>query len=158
MFLYQIKKLRFIINRNPFGIKFAGEFGGIFTYGKVGDLPDPNSTPQNFPKVKMWLTNTDDGLMALYKVCPHLGCLYGWSDQEFKFICPCHGSQYEYDGDYIQGPAPRSLDYFSIRIVDDATGEVLAETPADGGPVVIPDNPNAVIQIDTGAKVLGETH
>ncbi len=135
-----------------------GEFGGIFTFGKVTDLPEIETTPVNFPKVKMWITNTDEGLMALYKVCPHLGCLYGWSDQEFKFICPCHGSQYEHDGDYISGPTPRALDYFTIRIVDEATGEVLSETSADGGPVPVPDNPNAIIQIDTGAKVLGEVH
>jgi hypothetical protein len=50
------------------------------------------------------------------------------------------------------------LDQFVIRIVNDTTGEVLAETPRDGGPVPIPDNPNAVIRIDTGDKILGETH
>jgi cytochrome b6-f complex iron-sulfur subunit len=135
-----------------------GEFGGIFTLGNVGDLPAVEVPPENYPKVKMWITNTPDGLMALYKVCPHLGCLYGWSDQEFKFICPCHGSQYEHDGDYIQGPAPRSLDRFVIRILDETTGEVLAETPETGGPVPIPNNPNAVVQIDTGKRITGETH
>lgn len=135
-----------------------GEFGGIFTFGPTSALPDVGTPPLNFPKVKMWITNTEEGLMALYKVCPHLGCLYGWSDQEVKFICPCHGSQYEYDGDYISGPAPRSLDHFVISIVDGETGEVLAATTENGGPVVIPDNPNAVVKIDTGKKVIGSTH
>ncbi|MBI3159490.1 MAG: Rieske 2Fe-2S domain-containing protein [Chloroflexi bacterium] len=135
-----------------------GEFGGIFTYGPVADLPEVNTSPLNYPKVKFWLSHTEEGIYALYKVCPHLGCLYGWSDQEFKFICPCHGSQYEYNGTYIQGPAPRSLDRFVIRIVDGQTGEELAVTPDDGGPVAVPDNPNAVIRVDTGAKIIGEVH
>jgi cytochrome b6-f complex iron-sulfur subunit len=134
-----------------------GEFGGIFTLGNTTALPEVNTSPANYPKVKLWLSNTPEGILALYKVCPHLGCLYAWNDQEFKFICPCHGSQYQHDGTYIQGPAPRSLDRFVIRI-EDETGAVLAETPADGGPVAIPNNPNAVIRIDTGSKITGESH
>ncbi len=134
-----------------------GEFGGIFSPGPVANLPQRGSSPENFPKVRLWLSNTEEGLLALYKVCPHLGCIYAWNDQEFKFICPCHGSQYENDGDYISGPAPRSLDRFSIRI-EDEEGNPLAETPAEGGPVALPDNPNAVILINTGDRIIGETH
>jgi cytochrome b6-f complex iron-sulfur subunit len=134
-----------------------GEFGGIFTFGPIDDLPALDVGPDNYPKVKMWVSNTPDGLYALYKVCPHLGCLYGWNDQEFKFICPCHGSQYEKNGDYILGPAPRSLDRFVIRIEDEA-GNVLAETPADGGPVPLPSDPGAIIRVDTGSRINGETH
>lgn len=134
-----------------------GEFGGVFTIGPVSELPAVDTTPGNFPKVKMWVSNTPEGIVALYKVCPHLGCLYGWNDQEFKFICPCHGSQYQHDGTYISGPAPRSLDRFVIRIEDEA-GTVLAETPEDGGPVPVPDNPNALVRVDTGSKIIGESH
>lgn len=134
-----------------------GEFGGIYTYGPVANAPEVNTTPENFPKVKFWITRSDEGIMALYKVCVHLGCIYGWSDQEFKFICPCHGSQYAHNGDYLAGPAPRSLDQFVITIVDE-NGTELARTPDGGGPVPIPDNPNAVIRIDTGAKITGEPH
>lgn len=134
-----------------------GEFGGMFTVGRVGDLPGPEAAPANFPKVKLWISNTPEGVTALYKVCVHLGCIYGWSDQEFKFICPCHGSQYAQNGDYILGPAPRSLDRFVITI-EDENGNVLAQTPEDGGPVPLPDNPNAIVRVNTGAKILGEVH
>ncbi|MBW8012018.1 MAG: Rieske 2Fe-2S domain-containing protein [Chloroflexi bacterium] len=135
-----------------------GEFGGIIPIGSTDALPAPGSPPENRPKVKLWITNTEEGLIALYKVCPHLGCLFGWNDQEFKFICPCHGSQFEHNGDWIKGPAPRNLDRFVVRVVDSRTGEVLAETPDDGGPVELPDNPNAVVEVDTGAKISGAIH
>ncbi len=59
-----------------------GEFGSTFTIGDVADLPPTGSPPVNFPKVKLWLSNTEEGLMALYKVCTHLGCLYNWNNQE----------------------------------------------------------------------------
>lgn len=134
-----------------------GEFGGIFTFGTVSDLPSPDVAPANLPKVKLWMSNNPDGLLALYKVCVHLGCIYAWNDQEFKFICPCHGSQYQHDGTYISGPAPRSLDRFVITI-EDENGTVLNQTPEDGGPVPLPDNPNAIIRINTGSKITGKVH
>jgi cytochrome b6-f complex iron-sulfur subunit len=135
-----------------------GEFGGVFTVGPVSELPDPGTAPVNFPKVKLWLSNTDEGAMAIYKVCTHLGCLYNWVDQEDKFICPCHGSQFTIDGEYIQGPAPRSLDRFIMEIVDPDTGEVLAQTGPEGEPAKVPDNPNALIRVNTGARINGKPH
>ena len=134
-----------------------GEFGGIFTIGKVADLPAVGSPPVNYPKVKLWLSNTEQGVVGLYKVCTHLGCLYNWNSQENKFICPCHGSQFQADGSYILGPAPRSLDSFVIQLVDPDSGDLIAEAVA-GEPLPLPDNPNAVIRVDTGRKNTGERH
>jgi cytochrome b6-f complex iron-sulfur subunit len=96
--------------------------------------------------------------MALYKVCVHLGCLYNWNNQEVKFICPCHGSQYQPDGTYIQGPAPRSLDRFVVQVVDPDTNQVLAETNEQGDPLPLPDNPNAIVKVETGKKIKGKNH
>lgn len=134
-----------------------GEFGGLYTVGSVSELPEKGTPPVNYPKVKLWLSNTDAGVLALYKVCTHLGCLYGWKDAEDKFVCPCHGSQFEADGDYIAGPAPRSLDRFVVQAVDPDSGEVLAESD-EGGPLPLPDNPNAVIRVDTGRRIIGQRH
>jgi cytochrome b6-f complex iron-sulfur subunit len=132
-----------------------GEFGGIVPVGKVAELPPAGSPPANFPKAKLWLSNTEAGVTALYKVCTHLGCLYNWRDLEDKFVCPCHGSQFSAQGEYIQGPAPRSLDSFVIQAVDPNSGEVLAES-TDGSPLPLPDNPEALIKVDTGKRVQGK--
>ncbi len=136
----------------------AGEFGGVFTVGKTSDLPSAGSAPLAFPKVKLWISNTDQGVFAIYKVCTHLGCLYNWNTQENKFICPCHGSQFQLNGEYIRGPAPRSLDRFVLQFVD-SNGKVIAQTdPATGGPVPVPSNPDAQILVDTGKRITGKTH
>lgn len=135
-----------------------GEFGGLLNMGETSELPAAGTPPVNYPKVKLWLSNTDQGLMALYKVCTHLGCLFNWSDQVGHFVCPCHGSEFQPNGTYIRGPAPRSLDRFVVEI-QTADGEILAETdPETGGPVPIPDNPNAIVKIDTGRKIIGQRH
>jgi cytochrome b6-f complex iron-sulfur subunit len=135
----------------------AGEFGGDYTVGPIADLPPTGSAPVNYPKVKMWLSNQEEGILAIYKVCTHLGCLYNWVNQENKFICPCHGSQFTAEGQYIQGPAPRSLDRFVMQVVD-KSGNVLAETPADGGPMVLPDDPEATVIVKTGERIQGKPH
>jgi cytochrome b6-f complex iron-sulfur subunit len=135
----------------------AGEFGGVVDVGTVSSLPEAGSAPENMPRTKIWLSNTEEGVIALYKVCTHLGCLYNWNNQEVKFICPCHGSQFQADGQYIHGPAPRSLDRFVIRAVDPNSGDVLKESTYDPMPL---DNipPDAIIQVDTGDKVRGLPH
>jgi cytochrome b6-f complex iron-sulfur subunit len=134
-----------------------GEFGGVVPVGTATELPATDAPPENLPKVKLWLSNTDQGVVALYKVCTHLGCLYNWNNQEDKFICPCHGSQFQKDGIYIAGPAPRNLDRFAMQAVDSTTGEILVES-SDGTPMPLPDDPNAVIQVDTGKRIKGQPH
>jgi cytochrome b6-f complex iron-sulfur subunit len=132
-----------------------GEFGGVVDVGPISELPAPSDPPRNEPRVKLWVSNTDQGVMGIYKVCTHLGCLYNWSEQEVRFLCPCHGSQFDKTGNYLAGPAPRSLDRFVVRVVDPETGQVLAES-TDGSPLPLPDNPDAHVQVDTGKRIQGE--
>ncbi len=147
-----------------------GEFGGKKTIGAVSErLPAPDSPPVAYPDVKVWLANIGpkeaakgqgkQGLVALYKVCVHLGCLYAWVDSNQRFECPCHGSKYQLDGTYIEGPAPRDLDRFVVQLVD-TSGNVVAQTnatagsPELGAPIPVPANANNLtIVVQTGEKI-----
>uniref|UniRef100_UPI0035E42AE4 QcrA and Rieske domain-containing protein n=1 Tax=Thermoflexus sp. TaxID=1969742 RepID=UPI0035E42AE4 len=82
------------------------------------------------------------------------GCLYKWVPSNFRFECPCHGSKFQLDGTYIEGPAPRDLDRFVIYLKD-ASGRVVAQTDLKGDPLPVPD-PNLIIEVDTGKKILGK--
>jgi cytochrome b6-f complex iron-sulfur subunit len=46
---------------------------------------------------------------AINGVCTHLGCIAPWNAAQNKYMCPCHGSQYDTTGMVIRGPAPLSL-------------------------------------------------
>lgn len=46
---------------------------------------------------------------GLNAICTHLGCVVPWNASENKFMCPCHGSQYNSQGKVVRGPAPLSL-------------------------------------------------
>lgn len=56
---------------------------------------------------------------GLNAVCTHLGCVVPWNNAENKFMCPCHGSQYNAQGKKIRGPAPLSLALAHCDIIDD---------------------------------------
>lgn len=129
-----------------------GEFGGAVDMGTVDGLPGLGAAPEPFNKAKLWWVQTEAGALALYKVCTHLGCIYDWKPTDVKFICPCHGSQFDRDGTYLQGPAPRDLDRFVI-LAYDAAGNVVAQTNESGDPVEIPAG--AKVVVDTGQRIKG---
>jgi cytochrome b6-f complex iron-sulfur subunit len=53
---------------------------------------------------------------AIYQRCVHLGCKFNFRTDCRSFKCPCHGSHYNNDGEWLSGPAPRSADRFEIDI------------------------------------------
>ncbi len=55
---------------------------------------------------------------GLNAVCTHLGCVVPWNASEDKFICPCHGSQYNSEGKVVRGPAPLSLALVHTEVTD----------------------------------------
>merc|ERR1719472_534665 len=55
---------------------------------------------------------------ALNAVCTHLGCVVPWNRAANKFMCPCHGSQYDETGKVVRGPAPLSLALAHLDIDD----------------------------------------
>lgn len=63
-------------------------------------------------------------IYALRAVCTHLGCTPLWLEGEQKFKCPCHGSGFYKDGINFEGPAPRPLERYAIRVADDGQLEV----------------------------------
>jgi len=51
-----------------------------------------------------------DGQLHVYSaVCPHMGCIVQWNDDEKSFDCPCHGSRFGCDGNVLNGPAMNGL-------------------------------------------------
>jgi len=58
---------------------------------------------------------------AINAVCTHLGCVVPWNRAANKYMCPCHGSQYDATGKVIRGPAPLSL---ALAHVNDDNGKV----------------------------------
>lgn len=62
-------------------------------------------------------------LLALWRKCPHLGCMVPPLCEETKrFECRCHGSTYNAIGEkLLKGPAERGMDRFAVLVEEDGT-------------------------------------
>jgi cytochrome b6-f complex iron-sulfur subunit len=131
----------------------AGGFGGKVDVGSVADIekafadkiPFYNASAKvyivAFPKADLKkaakvypstiLAGMDQGYVALYQKCPHLGCWVPFGTSAQWFECPCHQSQYNRVGEKKGGPAPRGMDHFPVEVK------------------------NGVVSVDTGFRVEG---
>lgn len=97
-----------------------------YAAGRFYINPYPKEGVDSAKKVTAYgavLEGYQDGFVALYQKCVHLGCRVPWCKTSQWFECPCHGSQYNRVGEKKGGPAPRGLDRFRVSV--------------DGGVVVV---------------------
>lgn len=70
------------------------------------------------------LTENARDYTAFSNICTHLGCRVRWIEDQEQFFCPCHNGVFAKDGTVLEGPPPRPLDEFEVR-VDDGQIEIL---------------------------------
>jgi len=100
-----------------------GGFGGEVFAGKVEEFAV--GTINRVLAGRFFIARSEDGLLALWQKCTHLGCAVPWVEEEKQFHCPCHGSLFNEKGEVVGGPAPRPMDLFPIDI---RNGEVWVDT------------------------------
>jgi cytochrome b6-f complex iron-sulfur subunit len=103
----------------------TGAFGGDIAVAG-SSVPPPDGTPFLNAPGKFFIVHNDDGVMALYRKCPHLGCTVPWVESSHEFRCPCHGSIYDYDGAKVGGPTPRGLDLMAVTV--ESSGNLVVDT------------------------------
>jgi menaquinol-cytochrome c reductase iron-sulfur subunit len=54
--------------------------------------------------------------IAISTRCAHLGCPVRYVQAAERFICPCHGGVYQFDGKVAGGPPVRPLDRFQTKV------------------------------------------
>jgi cytochrome b6-f complex iron-sulfur subunit len=156
--------------------KLKGGFGTAIRVGEVEALrskivqSDGTIVPLFMPAAQTWLVTideatipgssfeglpvftTDNGgepaLMALWQRCVHLGCRVPSCVPSQGFECPCHGSKYNFHGEYRDGPAPRNMDRFEVSVEDGNlvvnTGAVIETSRATTVTIPYPQGPNCV--------------
>ena len=136
----------------------VGGFGSAVGAGKLSDIlafmstnkqpfyvPEARTYIQPYPKDAIpaakaakfppyIVAGLEEGIIALYQKCVHLGCRVPWCQTAQWFECPCHGSKYNRVGEKRDGPAPRGLDRFQVLV---SGGNVTINTAllAQGPPI-----------------------
>ena len=75
------------------------------------------------------LRGKDSGVEARSLWCTHTGCEVRWSDEEQRYLCPCHDGAFDAEGKVVAGPPPRPLPTYPIRVTET---EVWLEPEAEG--------------------------
>ena len=60
--------------------------------------------------------NEDLPYVAISTRCAHLGCPVRYIQASQRFVCPCHGGVYDFEGKVDGGPPVRPLDRFYTRV------------------------------------------
>jgi cytochrome b6-f complex iron-sulfur subunit len=130
----------------------TGGFGGRISVGKLDEIKaniDDNEGFAYYPEGRMWITRypeealdkaravysppelagMEEGVIALYQKCPHLGCRVPQCATSGWFECGCHGSQYNRVGEKKGGPAPRGMDRFAMEV---SGGTLTVDTSSAG--------------------------
>lgn len=58
------------------------------------------------------------GLYAFSAICTHQGCTIGPPTANGTTTCPCHGSEFDGNGDVIIGPATAPLPHFAVHVCE----------------------------------------
>ncbi|GAB3996859.1 hypothetical protein GCM10029992_18160 [Glycomyces albus] len=65
---------------------------------------------------------TADEFLAFSALCPHQGTIVEAPDDSGTIICPNHGSQFDLEGELLQGPAETGLTEVDITVEE---GQIL---------------------------------
>jgi len=95
----------------------TGGFGGWLYAGTVEEFS--SGSVNHVLSGRFYISRLEDGMLAMYQKCTHLGCAVPWEDNKDQFHCPCHGSLFNRVGEVEGGPAPRPMDLFPIEIRGD---------------------------------------
>lgn len=94
------------------------------------ELGTPTLFKTKIQKQTGWIINetelsiyvfTENGrdYIAMSNICTHLGCRVRWIANQGQFFCPCHNAVFDKAGQVVDGPPPRPLDRYEVKIEED---------------------------------------
>jgi len=76
----------------------------------LSDVPDGDRRTIRIEDQPIEVRRRGTTVEARLLLCTHMGCLVSWHQAEQRYVCPCHSSVFDADGNVVQGTAARPLD------------------------------------------------
>lgn len=86
----------------------------VFDIGQTTDYPPDSRLIR--PEIPAVIYNRGGEIIAYSLICTHLGCTL--EEDARGFVCPCHGSHFDADGQVLAGPAREPLHRLKVEIAD----------------------------------------
>ncbi len=101
-------------------IKLATE---PFTIGSKSDYKQAVVSLKYHDDKGVFIISDGKTLVALSAMCPHRNCATNYEEEKKQFVCPCHGSIFDGEGNRIEGKADRPLERCAVKLITNAHGE-----------------------------------
>lgn len=107
------------------GLQRSNQSSTANAFTSVGTVPQLDQNGQlliarGVPSPVLVVKNTAaNELVAVNPTCTHAGCTVQWQTDANLFTCPCHGAQYDIQGQVTRGPAGRSLATYEVKLDGD---------------------------------------
>lgn len=62
------------------------------------------------------LLRDGDRVVARSLWCTHMGCEVEWRAGADRYVCRCHGGEFDAQGEPVAGPPPRALRVLAVRL------------------------------------------
>jgi cytochrome b6-f complex iron-sulfur subunit len=133
----QIPRRRFLAwltGAGMVGSALAGVFSTYVFMKPRATYGEPNrfgiGRPEEYPAgariaidaKRVCIVREGNKVAAISTTCTHLGCIVAPSATGFQ--CPCHGSQFDVDGNVTGGPAPKALSWYQVSLTPSGELEV----------------------------------
>jgi menaquinol-cytochrome c reductase iron-sulfur subunit len=82
---------------------------------EIGDAGKTTIYVRRFDPSRDSRRNADQPYVAISTRCAHLGCPVRYVQASQRFICPCHGGVYDFQGKVDGGPPVRPLDRYYTK-------------------------------------------
>ncbi len=96
------------------------EFGVPRSFVIMQDRRDAWVTYPKEPVGSVWLIRQAEGadppVIALSSECPHLGCAVNLAAGGKGFLCPCHTSAFDFEGNPQNQVPPRPMDRLDVEL------------------------------------------
>jgi Rieske Fe-S protein len=70
----------------------------------------------NIIVVRVGADDVSESFDALSLVCTHQGCAINYQEANQVLFCPCHGSEFDLNGNVLRGPAAIPLAKYTVSI------------------------------------------
>lgn len=98
---------------------------GDVAAGSVADLP--SGALREVGTKPVCIGRDQGGVYAMTLTCTHAGCTAGVINE--RVACPCHGSNFDRNGNVTTGPASSPLQHFAVSV--DASGNLTIHGSTD---------------------------
>lgn len=93
---------------------------GVVNIGHPADFPAGTVSNKLMLTYGIAISNDAGTITAIRPKCTHRGCIASWDWTKNLFICPCHGSHFDIEGQPVKGPAKKNL--ARIPVIANADG------------------------------------